>query len=95
MVEMRGLGSFDAWRQVLSNFVGALEAQQSVMVGEWGGLLSDFAGVRGALQTEIGQPSAARCTFNVFEVTRRSGFEVTTHSALLCDLLDPRGTHGQ
>jgi hypothetical protein len=95
MVEMRGLCSFDAWRHFLSNFVRAMEAQQSVTVGEWRGLLSDFAGVRGALQTEIGQPSASRCTFNVFEVTRRSGFEVTTHSALLCDLLDPRGTHGQ
>jgi hypothetical protein len=94
MVEMSGLSSFDAWRHFLSNFVRAMEAQQSVAIGEWRGLLSDFAGVRGALQTAIGQPSASRCTFNVFEVTRRSGFEVTTHSALLCDLLDPRGTHG-
>jgi hypothetical protein len=51
--------------------------------------------MRNALQVAVGQPSASRCTFNVFEVTRRSGFEVTTHSALLCDLLNPWGSHGQ
>ena len=81
--------------ELLSDFVGVTNAQQAAAVGTWRGLLSEFAGVRSALQAAIGQPSAARCTFNVFEVTRRSGFEVTTHSALLCDLLDPRGTHGQ
>lgn len=85
----------DTWSDLLSDFVGVSNAQQAAAVGTWRELLSVFAGMRDALQTAIGQPSAARCTFNVFEVTRRSGFEVTTHSALLCDLLDPRGTHGQ
>lgn len=33
--------------------------------------------------------------FNVFKITRREHFEVTTHSALLANLLDPRESHGQ
>ena len=95
MVERRLNRNLDPWRCLLSDFIGASEAQQLATVGEWRGLLSAFSGLRSALQTAVGQPSASRCTFNVFAVTRRSGFEVTTHSALLCDLLDPRGTHGQ
>jgi hypothetical protein len=87
--------NLDPWPRLLSDFVGVRNAQQMAAVGEWRGLLSVFAGVRSAVQAAIGQPSASRCTFNVFQVTRRSGFEVTSHSALLCDLLDPRGTHGQ
>jgi PD-(D/E)XK nuclease superfamily len=90
------LGSeFATWSDLLSDFVGVTDAQRAAAVGTWRELLSVFAGMRSALQTAVGQPSASRCTFNVFAVTRRSGFEVTTHSALLCDLLDPRGTHGQ
>jgi PD-(D/E)XK nuclease superfamily len=85
----------DTWSDLLSGFVGVTNAQQTVAMATWRELLSVFAGMRNALQTAVGEPSASRCTFNVFEVTRRSGFEVTTHSALLCDLLDPRGTHGQ
>ena len=85
----------DPWRRLLSAFVGAKEAQQLATVREWRGLLSAFSGVRGALQASIGEPSASRCTFNAFEVTRRTGFEVTGIHRLLRDLLDPRGTHGQ
>ncbi|MGE4060391.1 MAG: PD-(D/E)XK nuclease family protein [Sphingomonadales bacterium] len=33
--------------------------------------------------------------FNIFELTRRSHFEVTTHSAFLASLLDPFGSHCQ
>ena len=87
--------NLDPLRRLLADFGDAEDAQQAAAVGAWRGLLSAFSGVRGALQASIGEPSASRCTFNVFEVTRRSGFEVTTHSALLRDLLDPRGTHGQ
>lgn len=76
-------------------FVGVRNAQETAAVGKWRGLLSDFVDVYSALQVAVGQPSTSRCRFNVFSVTRRSGFEVTTHSALLCDLLDPRGSHGQ
>jgi hypothetical protein len=83
------------WGRLLSDFAHAREAHRSAELREWRGLLSEFASLRNDLQKAIEQPSAARCTFNVFEVTRRSGFEVTTHSALLCDLFDPRGTHGQ
>jgi PD-(D/E)XK nuclease superfamily len=43
----------------------------------------------------VGQENRIGSVGDVFSVTRRSGFEVTTHSALLCDLLDPRGSHGQ
>jgi PD-(D/E)XK nuclease superfamily len=85
----------DGWLELLSGFVGVRNAQETAAVGKWRGLLSDFVDVYSALQVAVGQPSTSRCRFNVFSVTRRSGFEVTTHSALLCDLLDPRGSHGQ
>jgi hypothetical protein len=85
----------DTWSKLLFDFLCVTNAQEAASVTAWRELLSAFGGMRNALQTAVGQPSASRCTFNVFEVTRRSGFEVTTHSALLCDLLDPRGTHGQ
>jgi hypothetical protein len=83
------------WRELLFEFGRLSDRQKAASVAKWGRLLSDFASVRNALQTAVGEPGVARCTFNVFEVTRRRGFEVTTHSALLCDLLDPRGSHGQ
>jgi hypothetical protein len=86
---------FDTWSELIFDFACVTNAQKAAAVDAWRELLSVFDGMRNALQTAVGQPSASRCTFNVFEVTRRSGFEVTTHSALLCDLLDPRGTHGQ
>jgi len=86
---------FDPLSELLFDFARVTNAQKAGAVEAWSELLCVFAGMRNALQTAVGQPSASRCTFNVFEVTRRSGFEVTTHSALLCDLLDPRGTHGQ
>jgi hypothetical protein len=85
----------DGWCELLSEFVGVGDAQKAATAEKWRGLLSEFVGVRNALQAAVGQPSAHRCTFNVFAVTHRSGFETTTHSALLCDLLDPRGSHGQ
>jgi len=34
-------------------------------------------------------------SFNVFDLTRRAHFEVTTHSAFLAALLDPYGSHCQ
>jgi hypothetical protein len=85
----------DGWCKLLCEFVGVGNAWKTAAAEEWRGLLSEFFGVRDALQTAVGQPAAHRCTFNIFEVTRRSGFEVTTHSALLSNLLDPRGSHGQ
>jgi hypothetical protein len=88
-------GNLDPWCGLLSDFARASKAGQLAALRDWRRLLSDFDSLRNDLQKAIGEPSASRCTFNVFEVTRRSGFEVTTHSALLCDLLDPRGTHGQ
>jgi hypothetical protein len=33
--------------------------------------------------------------FNIFHITERADYEVTTHQRVLADLLDPRGTHGQ
>src|SRR4051812_46844970 len=33
--------------------------------------------------------------FNIFTITERAGYEVTTHSAFLANLLDPLGAHGQ
>jgi hypothetical protein len=85
----------DGWRKLLSEFAGVANARKAATAEKWRGLLSEFVGVRDAVQIVVGQPGAHRCTFNIFEVTRRSGFEVTTHSALLSDLLDPRGSHGQ
>jgi hypothetical protein len=83
------------WRGLLADFAGARHAQDAADLRSWHGLISDFGGVRSALQAAVGQPAASRCTFNVFAVTRRHDLEVTTHSALLCVLLDPRGSHGQ
>lgn len=51
--------------------------------------VSDARG-RQAMRREHEAPS-----FNVFELTRRSNFEVTTHSAFLAALLDPFGSHRQ
>jgi hypothetical protein len=85
----------DGWRRLLSDFSEIRNALQGHELERWRHLLTDFSQVRDALQAAVGEPSASRCTFNVFEVTWRRAFEVTTHSALLCDLLDPRGSHGQ
>ena len=39
--------------------------------------------------------SASGENFNVFTLLGREGDEVHTHSAILADLLDPNGLHGQ
>lgn len=33
--------------------------------------------------------------FNIFRLTRRADYEVTTHQTIIADLLDPNGTHSQ
>jgi hypothetical protein len=48
------------------------------------------------LQTsQVAQRLKETPAFNVFEITKRTHYEVTTHSAFLANLLDPLASHGQ
>jgi len=43
----------------------------------------------------IASRRSSKARFNIFVLTDRAHFEVTTHQAIIADLLDPRGTHDQ
>jgi PD-(D/E)XK nuclease superfamily len=45
------------------------------------------------LQALVRDPRAQH--FNIFRLTSRADYEVTTHQRVLADLLNPLGTHGQ
>jgi hypothetical protein len=83
---------FESWRELLSKLGGVEADRRASAVHGWRLLLSQFATVRDAAQAAVGEPSAALCTFNIFKATQRRDFEVTTHSALLGNLLDPPRT---
>jgi len=57
-----------------------------------GNLLSHSRGLV-AHQLEIERTTASR--FNIFQIIGAGHYEVSTHSALLATLLNPRGSHGQ
>ncbi|WP_395746643.1 PD-(D/E)XK nuclease family protein [Prosthecobacter sp.] len=50
---------------------------------------------REAKKHEKAQQQATGERFNLFQILGVGHLEVSTHSALLCDLLSPKGTHGQ
>lgn len=60
---------------------------------------SDFdrlrAGMDGLLEKAAEERRRTASTFNIFHLLRVADSEVYTHSALLADLLNPRGSHAQ
>ena len=58
--------------------------------------ISDMnAHVHTYLTRRVSQQSEQSPGFNILRITRRGNYEVTTHSALLAQLLNPLGTHEQ
>src|SRR5690242_6995373 len=51
--------------------------------------------IQGFLGRKIHQRNDTSPHFNLFQITRRAHYEVTTHSALLGELLNPLGNHDQ
>jgi len=90
---------YDNLKAVLSE---AAQLQGRIAAGEHRSLsdVSNLLAKAGQVFTKTAQwranqrDSEAR-RFNVFRLTERAHFEVTTHQAVLADLLNPMGSHGQ
>jgi hypothetical protein len=58
--------------------------------------LEELSGyVQKCLTKKVSQRSETSPTFNLLNITQRAHYEVTTHSAILAQLLNPLGTHEQ
>jgi PD-(D/E)XK nuclease superfamily len=63
------------------------------------GLVDLLSDADAAYREQAGQQANSRALssgeFNIFTLTERANFEVTTHQRILADLLNPLGTHRQ
>ena len=86
----------DEWRIFLSRYKAFIEERSQLRFDDF---ISRFGHIKTALKTinqlteELRKKEAS--SFNLFKILSIERYEVTTHSAILADLLNPQGSHCQ
>ena len=57
-------------------------------------LLKSVGEIRSEIKVYRSKRRESGDMFNIFEILKAEHYEVTTHSAILAELLNPKGAHG-
>jgi hypothetical protein len=74
---------------------GLYERVRDASMSDFKDLLAEVERTYEIIADQIANRRSSQARFNVFVLTDRAHFEITTHQAIIANLLDPRGTHDQ